>query len=83
MSRSVMRKDLFAIFKIELTARAHIKIIMPVLSSELLILLQSDLAGWYITIVLWKDWTVVFKVKVTAKFQNFTECLSVLKFLYH
>ena len=27
--------------------------------------------------------SMVFKVKVTAKFQNFIECLEVLKFLYH
>ena len=40
------------------------------LSFELLILLLLD---WYITIsqsVLWRSWIVVFKVKVTAKFQN-------------
>ena len=33
--------------------------------------------------VLCKNWIVVFKVKVRVKFQNFTESVSVLYFLYH
>ena len=33
--------------------------------------------------VLWKDWISVFKVRDTAKVQNFIECVSVLCFRYH
>ena len=42
--------------------------------------------GWYIIIgwsVLCKDWIAMVKVKVTVKFQNFSESLSILYFLYH
>ena len=58
MSQSVMRKKLFAIFKVKVTGRAHmIKTRLSTISSELLILRQPNLVWWYIIIsrsVLWK-----------------------------
>ena len=50
-------------------------------------LFATKLSGWYI-IIHWsvlsvKNWIVVFKDKVTVKFQNFIESLSVLYFLYN
>ena len=53
------------------------------ISTELLIFLQPNLIGWFI-VVSWNDlcqnWIVVFKVKVTAKVQNFIDslCLSLI-----
>ena len=47
--------------------------------SEFLILLQTNLVWKYIAIsqsALWRNWIVVFKIKVTAKFVNVSECLS-------
>ena len=56
------------------------------ISAELLIFWQPDLIGWYIIIswsILWKNWITVFKVKLTAKFQNVNKCLSRQHFLNH
>ena len=49
------------------------------ISAELLTLLLPNLVWWYIIIsqnFLWRNGIVVFKVKVTAKFQNDYESLS-------
>ena len=49
------------------------------LSSKLLLRLQPDLVCWYHIIsrrVLWGNGITAFKVKVTAKVQNVSECLS-------
>ena len=47
------------------------------MSSKLLVCLQPNLVLKYSTIswsVLWKNWITAFKVKVTAKVQNVSEC---------
>ena len=52
---------------------------IPTVFFELLILLLPNLVWKYIIIsqsVLWRNWIVVFKVKVTEKFQNISECMS-------
>ena len=59
---------------------------LSTIPSEPLILLEPNVIGWYFTIcwnVLCKNWIVVFKVKVTGRYQNFIESLSVLYLMYH
>ena len=74
LSLSVMEKDRFACFQ----GHGHSNgsydqnVIVSTMSSELLILLEvllPNLVWWYIIIsqsVLWRNWIVVVKVKVTA-----------------
>ena len=52
---------------------------VPTVSSKFLILLLQNLVLQCIIIsqsVLWRNWIVVFRIKVTAKFQNANDCLS-------
>ena len=50
-SWNVVQKKIFSIFKVKVTARAHmIKIWLSVMSSELLTLCQPNLVWWYIII---------------------------------
>ena len=56
------------------------------ISSEPLNLLLLKWVWWFIITsqsVLWRNWIIVFKVKVTAKFQNVYKCLSRWYFLNH
>ena len=49
------------------------------ISSKLPVRLLPNLNRWYSIrswSVLWKDWVTAFKVKVTVKVQNVSECLS-------
>ena len=71
MSQSVMQKDWFDIYKVKVTARAH----MIKIQQFPLVLLPNLVARVISQSVLWRNWIVVFKVKVTAKFQNVNECL--------
>ena len=55
-------------------------VIIPTISSKLLIFLQLNLVWWYSIIsrsVLWKEWIVVFKFKGIVIVENFIQCLSV------
>ena len=76
MRQSVMQKDWFAVLKVTVTVRAHIK--MSLLLLSLLIVLQPVLMWWYIIIclsVLWEEWIAASKVKVTVKVKNVSERL--------
>ena len=57
-------------------------VIVSTIFAEQLIILQPKFVGWHIICwsVLCKDWTVLFKIKVTVKVQNLIECLSILSF---
>ena len=93
MSQSVTesKKDLFAIFKVKVSARGHLTkvwqflvyllnfwYLLPNLVRKHIIISQSGL---------WRNWIVVFKVKVTAKHQwmfvqmVFSESLNLLVLL--
>ena len=60
MSQIVFQKDLFAVFKVKVTVKAHIiKILLFNILSELLMLLQLNLVWWHIIIrwiVSWNYW---------------------------
>ena len=59
---------------------------LSTMSSELLILQQPNLVWWYMIIsqnVLLKSGITLFKVKVTTKVQNVSDCLSKRYFLNH
>ena len=81
MSRCVMQKNWFTIFNVKVTARANIIKIWLVLQyfTKLLVGLQPKMVWTYNIIslsVLWKILITAFKVKVTARIQNVSECLS-------
>ena len=74
-----MRKIRFTIFNVKVTARELKKPTIFTFSSKLLIRLQPNLVCYKTAIKSessWKNGTTVFKVKVTAKVQNVSECLS-------
>ena len=88
----IMRqKNLLTIFIVKVTRRADI-----IKTWLFLIKITSLLICWYICYQTWfdsteseakvtceKNWVTAFKVKVTAKVQNVSECLSRLYFLTH
>ena len=56
------------------------------ISTELLIILQANLVGWYIIIswgALCKNKIIVFKVKIIVKVRKFIESLCILYLVYH
>ena len=73
LSWSVKQIILFAIFKVKVTARAHMLRMWQFLPYFLLLILfLPNLLWWYIIIsqsVLLRNWIAVFKVMVTAKCQ--------------
>ena len=77
-----MKKNWFTIFSVKVTVKDHIiKISLSNISSELLILLQLNLAlmAHHHKLdcpVKRLDCSVVVKVKVTGKVQNSNECSS-------
>ena len=88
MGQSALQKDWIA-SSLSRSQRGLIQTYMTVSTvyTELLVLLQSDLIGWYMLIswyiniswtVLCIDLIVMIKVQVTVKVQNFIESLSVL-----
>ena len=82
MSQIVFQKKLFAVFRVKVTVKDHIiKISLSNISSELLILLQLNLAlmAHHHKLdcpVKRLDCSVVVKVKVTEKVKNSSECSS-------
>ena len=75
---SVLHRNWFAIFKVKVLTRAH-NLTLSIISSKLLICLQPNMICWCIIIsqtVLFKICVAVFKVKVTAKEENVSECLE-------
>ena len=56
------------------------------ISSKLLVRLQPNLVSWYSIIsrsILWENGITASKIKVTAKVQNVSECLSGQYLLNH
>ena len=80
MSQIVFQKDWFAVFKIKVTVKENITIILLFnMLSELAILLQLVLVVHHHKVdclVKRLDCSVAVKVKVTGKVQNSSECSS-------
>ena len=88
MSLSVMQKNWFTVFNVKVTVKGlyNQNMTISVVSSKLLVLFATKLG----LIVQHhklecpvEKWIAAFKVKVTAKVQNVSECLSRWYFLSH
>ena len=74
-----LQKNWFTVFNVKVITRACIIKTSLFLSSKLLVRLQPNLVWQHSIIsqsVLWENGITAFKVKVTAKVQNVSECLS-------
>ena len=88
MGQSVRQDDLFAVFKVKVTLRAHIITyggFYHIYGTPDLFATKFDVDGIssQAGVFSGKNWTFVFKVKATEKVQNFMESCCILYPLYH
>ena len=79
-----MQKNWFTVFNVKVTARAYIIKLWH--SSNLLVRLQPNMVWQYSTMsrsIMWTNLVSAFKVKVAAKVQNGSKCLSGWYLLNH